>query len=276
MLTDKTLPVLRTLTTCPNEKRPAAENPIPIGPSRFYGNGSNHFRQRVYELLVGPVTSLCYDTALNYFHDNAVVLDVGIGNGYMIPRYHALIKSKGLRIVGVDISAAALAQCAERIRAYNLEHHIELHRASIEDFKPQSFRQFDYIFFSMTFMLLEDQKGVLDRIRQMISRKGEIVFFQTMHTKNLPLMNFIKPKLKYLIGIDFGTVSYQKSFLKLLKERRMTLKEYRLLQKTWFQGEYRIIVASPEPRSVARHFHAPRHRDISVMHYPPPEHRQER
>jgi 2-polyprenyl-3-methyl-5-hydroxy-6-metoxy-1,4-benzoquinol methylase len=183
MLTDKTLPVSRTLTTCPNEKRPAAENPIPIGPSRFYGNGSNHFRQRVYDLLVGPVTTLCYDTALNYFHHNAVVLDVGIGNGFMIPRYHALIKSKGLRIVGVDISATALEQCAERIRTYGLEDHIELYQASIEDFKPQSFRQFDYIFFSMTFMLLEDQKGVLDRIRQMISRKGEIVFFQTMHTR---------------------------------------------------------------------------------------------
>jgi len=213
--------------------------------SRIPANGKKPIRQKVYEILVGQVTELCYWAGLNHFPENAAILDVGIGNGLMLHRYHELIKSKGFKITGIDISRDALQECARRIRTYGLEDHIDLRLASIEDFQPDCRPQFDYVFFTMSFMLLENQKMVLDRVRRMIPYDGEILFFQTLYEKKLPIMDFIKPKLKYFSGIEFGPVSYEEDFFALLQDREMTVKEDHRLQKKWFQGEYRLIVTAP-------------------------------
>lgn len=220
-------------------------NRISIRSSRLPENGRKPVKQKIYEILVGPVTELCYRASLNYFAENASVLDVGIGNGLMIGQYHELVKSKNLKITGIDICPEALLQCARRVKTYGLEEHIALHQTSIENFQPDALPQFDYIFFSMSFMLLEDQGRVLDRVRRMIPRGGEIVFFQTMYGKKLPIMNFIKPKLKYISGIEFGPVFYEEDFFALLENRSMAVKEDRLLQDNWFQGQYRLIVTLP-------------------------------
>lgn len=224
------------------------DRPTPFLP-RPAANGRKPLRQKVYEILIGPVTELCYQAALDHFKFGATILDVGIGNGLMIPCYHELVKSKALKITGIDISAAALRQCARNVKSHGLEDHVELHLASIEDF-PTAGMQFDYIFFSMSFMLLENQKMVLDRVRRMIARQSEIVFFQTMYDKRNPILDFIKPKLKYFSGIEFGPVSYEEDFFALLEDRRITVQKDHLLQKTWFQGEYRLIVTTPQ-------FHGP-------------------
>jgi SAM-dependent methyltransferase len=220
---------------------------IPTRPNRLRENRAGRIKQRVYEMLFGPVSELCYHSVLSYFPENAAVLDVGIGNGFMIGRFHVLIKSKRLKITGIDISEQALRRCARRINAFALEDYIELHLASIEGFRPQAVPRFDFVFFSMSFMLIKDQKGVLDQVRSMVSRGGEIVFFQTMFKKKLPVVNFIKPRLKYVKGIDFGPALHEDGFFSLLKDQRMTVKEDRRLQRKWFQGEYRMIVVSPEP-----------------------------
>jgi alpha-N-acetylglucosaminidase len=227
-------------------------NRISIESSRLSKNGRKPIRQKIYEILVGSVTQLCYGTTLNYFPQNAAILDVGIGNGFMMKRYHELVKAKALKITGIDVSAEALMQCARRVKAYGLKDHIELHQASIEDFHPEAAQPFDFIFFSMSFMLLEDQGLVLERVRRMIPAHGEIVFFQTLYAKQMALMNFIKPRLKYISGIEFGPVSYEEYFFALLASHHLPVKEDRLLQDNWFQGQYRLIVAAPEG-STARH-----------------------
>lgn len=220
-------------------------NWISIQSTRLPENGRKPIKQKIYEILVGSVTELCYGTSLNYFPQKAAILDVGIGNGFMIQRYHELVKAKELKITGIDISAEALTQCAHRVKAYGLEDHIELHQTSIENFRPEAAPKFDFIFFSMSFMLLEDQGLVLEQVRRMIPDHGEIVFFQTMYAKKLPLMNFIKPRLKYISGIEFGPVSYEEYFFALLAAHDLPVQEDRLLQDNWFQGQYRLIVAAP-------------------------------
>lgn len=211
-------------------------------PKGLKGSG-NSIRQRFYDLLVGSVTHLCYDAGLSYFRDHSSVLDAGIGNGFMIPRFHALIKSKGLHITGIDISTAALAECARRIEKYGLEEHIQLHCSPIESFKPRNSQYYDFIFFSQTFMLMNDQRSVLRRAKQLAAGGGELVFFQSMHNKRKPLLEIFKPKLKYLIGIDFGKVTYEDQFMNLLAEEKLQVRQDRLLQKSCFQWDYRIITA---------------------------------
>jgi alpha-N-acetylglucosaminidase len=104
----------------------------------------------------------------------------------------------------------------------------------------------------MSFMLLEDQGLVLERVRRMIHPHGGIVFFQTLYAKQMALMNFIKPRLKYISGIEFGSVSYEEYFFALLASHDLLVQEDRLVQDNWFQGQYRLIVAAPEG-STARH-----------------------
>ncbi|HPQ60273.1 MAG TPA: hypothetical protein PLR43_02005, partial [Syntrophales bacterium] len=58
-------------------------------------------------------------------------------------------------------------------------------------------------------------------------------------------------RLKYVTTIDFGRVTYEKDFFKLLRGRDLAVLEDRLLKREWFQGEYRLIVAGRENGATA-------------------------
>ncbi|UCF89978.1 MAG: class I SAM-dependent methyltransferase [Desulfobacterales bacterium] len=199
---------------------------------------------QIYQILIKSVTDLCYQTCLAHFSKNASILDVGIGNGIMIKKFHDLIKSKDLKITGIDINQNYLKHCDSLIKKYALEKNIEIHCKPVEAYEPGTRGLFDFIFFSMSFMLFNDQSLVLKRLKDWIKPGGEIVFFQTMYTKRLRMMEAIKPNLKYVTGIDFGSVTYEKDFFALLKDQGVLIKENRLLKRKWFQGEYRMIVTT--------------------------------
>lgn len=201
-------------------------------------------KNQLYKMIIDDVTDLCYKNSLDYFSNNSAILDVGIGNGLMMKNYHSLIKFKGLKITGIDINKQYLNHCDHLIRTYQLENNIEIFCKPVETYEPQKKGCFDYIFFSMSFMLFNDQKLVLDRIKDWLKVGGEIIFFQTMYEERFRLMEFIKPKLKYITTIDFGNVTYEKDFFALLHEKKLSILEDRLLKREWFKGEYRMIVTS--------------------------------
>lgn len=203
-------------------------------------------RNILYNLLIEGVTEHCYENCLNYFPDHSEVLDVGIGNGVMLKKFHSLIKTKGLKITGIDINKSYIKHCDYLIRAYQLEDHIEISYESVESYEPHENKSFDFILFSMSFMLFKDKQLVLDRIKDYIKPGGKIVFFQTIFKERFRLMEFIKPKLKYITTIDFGKVTYEKDFLDLLNKNRMSILQDQLIKKEWFKGEYRMIIASVE------------------------------
>jgi alpha-N-acetylglucosaminidase len=211
----------------------------------FSKGGYLSLQNQLYQLLINSVTDLCYRNCLTYFTDNSAILDVGIGNGIMTRKYHRLIKSKNLKITGLDINHNYLNHCASLIRKYQLENNIQIYEEPVEAYEPRENNAYDAIFFSMSFMLFKDQYLVLDRIKDWVKPNGEIVFFQTMYPRRLWLMEVIKPNLRYLTGIEFGNVTYESDFFKLLNEKQFITKENRLLKKNWFQGEYRMIIAAP-------------------------------
>ncbi len=202
-------------------------------------------KNSLYKLIINGVTGLCYENCLGFFPRNSTVLDVGIGNGIMLEHYHSLIKSKELKIVGIDINKSYLNHCDHLIRNFGLDSYVEIYHESIESYEPSQRESFDCILFSMSFMLFNNQQLVLDRIKKWLKPTGKIVFFQTMFSEKSRLIEFIKPKLKYLTTIDFGRVTYEKDFFNLLNEKRMSIIEDRRLKKEWFRGEYRMIITSP-------------------------------
>jgi len=203
-------------------------------------------KNHLYAFFIDGVTNLCYRSCLDYFPPGSQILDVGIGNGIMIKEHHALIREKGIRIVGIDLNAGYLAHCRELIREYGLAEQIRVHHVEVEKFQPGNGALFDYVLFSMSFMLFRDQALVLDRVGQWLKPEGKVVFFQTMFRKRSLFMELVKPRLKYVTTIDFGRVTYEDDFYHLLQRRDLSVLEDRLLKREWFRGEYRLIVAGRE------------------------------
>lgn len=199
-------------------------------------------RNQIYAWIFDDITNCCYKNCLSYFSAGASILDVGIGNGIMLKNYHNLIRQKNLSIIGIDINKTYLEQCNGLIWDYNLENHIEIFQAPIENYQPPAERFFDFILFSMSFMLFDDQRLVLDRIRDWLKPNGKVVFFQTLFKEKRPIVERIKPKLNYLTTIDFGQITYEDDFFGLLSEKEVSVVEDRLIKKEWFKGEYRMIV----------------------------------
>jgi hypothetical protein len=123
----------------------------------------------------------------------------------------------------------------------NLEDHIEIFNVPIEAYQPPRGGFFDFVLFSMSFMLFEDQRLVLDRIHSWLKPSGQIVFFQTLFREKRRIVELIKPKLNYLTTIDFGQITYEHEFFNLLDEKQLTVVEDRLIKREWFKGEYRMI-----------------------------------
>lgn len=210
-------------------------------------------RNYLYKLIIDDVTDHCYRNSLGFFPEGSRILDVGIGNGLMIKKYHGLIKSKNLQIIGIDINKSYLSHCNSLINKWELDDHISIFNAPVECYEPPEPGYFDYILFSMSFMLFDDQELVIDRIRHWLKPAGQVLFFQTMFRKRSPFIEFIKPKLKYLTTIDFGRITYDEEFHSMLQRKRVFVDEDRLIKKEWFSGEYRLIISTPEngvPRMV--------------------------
>jgi alpha-N-acetylglucosaminidase len=205
-----------------------------------------NMKNYLYKLLIDDVTDLCYNNCLHYFPRNSRILDVGIGNGIMIKNYHALIKTKNLKIIGIDINKSYLEHCSTLISKCRLDNHIRIFHEPVEYYEPPANHYFDFILFSMSFMLFEDQKMVLDRIRDWLKPDGKILFFQTMFREKTRVIEFIKPKLKYFTTIDFGKITYEEDFYALLGQKNVSINEDRLIKREWFKGEYRLIISTLE------------------------------
>lgn len=199
-------------------------------------------RNLLYNLIINDFTENCYENCLKYFPDSSTILDVGIGNGKMLKRYHRLIKSKNLNITGIDINRVYLNNCSRLIHNYRLENYLKLYHKPIESFEPDGHKYFDFILFSMSFMLFEDQVSILEKVKECLKPNGKIIFFQTMHKERSWFLEFIKPKLKYITTIDFGKVTYENEFFALLERQNLSITRYRRTSKEFLKGECRMIV----------------------------------
>ena len=203
-----------------------------------------HMRNLVYHLLISRATHACYGNCLDYFPAGSRILDVGIGNGYMLEEFHPLIRAKSLHITGIDIDAGYLRHCQSLIDKYRLDHCMDLCLGSVESFDFGTETCFDFVLFSMSFMLLGDQRAVLRRIRDWLRPGGEIVFVQAMFKKRSRLADLVKPRLKYLTTVDFGRATYEAEFFTLLRESDLSVQDDRLLVREPLRSECRMIVAA--------------------------------
>lgn len=135
-------------------------------------------RNFLYKLFIRHATDCCYQSCLEYFHPESTILDVAIGNGIMLENYRRLIKSKRLRIAGIDINKSYLKHYSSLIKSYDLENYISVYYDRIETYEPPTSACFNFVLFSMSFMLFADQEFVLNKIKDWRKPDGEIIFFK--------------------------------------------------------------------------------------------------
>jgi alpha-N-acetylglucosaminidase len=198
----------------------------------------------VYQVLVHRTTNECYRNSLDYVPDGSRLLDVGIGNGIMLESFHPLIKAKRLKITGIDIDANYLKHCEELIRKHQLADSIDVCHAAAESYSPPQKGCFDTVLFCLSFMLLRDQRAVLQRARDWLKPGGQLIFAQAIFRKRSRLVDLVKPKLKYLTMIDFGRAIYERDFFALLEETGLAIRVDRVLKGEWFNSQCRMIAAS--------------------------------
>ena len=197
---------------------------------------------RIYSLLISEVTDLCYSNCFLHLLEHSTILDVGIGTGQMIRRWHELIRQKDLHITGLDTNAAYLKNCTKLIAEFALADHIRVLRMPVQEFVPVAAGTFDAVLFSMSFMLIQDRRSVLNRVARWLKPSGEIIFVHTLHMDQSRIMRFVKPRLKYVTSIDFGQVMYEDEFFDLLRSADLNIVSDRVLMTTWFGDQYRMIV----------------------------------
>lgn len=200
----------------------------------------------LYNLIFSDMTKLCYSNCLQLYPENSMILDVGIGNGVMIKKNHKLIKEKNLQITGLDINRHYLEHCRKMVREYMLENQVRVLQESVLTFSPPEKTCYNYIFFGQSFMLMNNQREVLERTKNWLTPEGKVVFFQTMFKNKSKLMEFVKPRLKFLTTVDFGKVTYEKEFYDLLDEGNFCSCQDKVLKRNIFKGEHRLIITKPE------------------------------
>jgi ubiquinone/menaquinone biosynthesis C-methylase UbiE len=202
-------------------------------------------RPFVYNTLI-KFTSALYKEVLEQLPPGSRLLDIGIGTGEALAVNARLITGKALHITGVDPDHDYVQACRARIAAAGLEEWVDVRQASIADFSAEE--RFDAVYFSNSFMLIPKDKhaDALLRARRFLKPDdhARIYFGQTHeHTRSL-LLEWIKPKLKRLLTIDFGTVTYEAEFRKLLEDAGLRIAGQQVIARRK-KREVVLITARP-------------------------------
>ena len=223
------------------------------------------FKSWIYDTLIVAMTTVWYREVLTRLPTDASVLDVGIGTATSLIGNRDLLISKKLHFTGVDYDASYIDAAAEGIVRHHLQPFVEVVCCSIHDFDPavhckskegshhhhnHSRHLFDAVYFSGSFMIIPDKVKALQRTVGMLkhphSSGSRIYFTQTFETPGIVgfVMSFVKPMLKYLLSIDFGSVTYEKDFKRVLKEADVTIHEIHVMHKSAFRRQVLVVATA--------------------------------
>lgn len=86
--------------------------------------------------------------------------------------------------------------------------------------------KYDVIIFSSSFMIMPDRIKALDVAKACLNPNGSIFFLLTLETQKSNKTIFIekiKPYLKYLTTIEFGSITYENDFRIMLDHNNLSI-----------------------------------------------------
>lgn len=181
---------------------------------RREGNGG--IRSAVYDLIFKPLTITHYSHLFELLPVRARLLDVGIGTGLMLDRLGSVIRDKELRIHGIDVHKSYLKACHKRILGNGLSDLVSCEQRDVLTYLEEAESLPEHIHFPLSFMVLPDPERILEVVRERLPAGGKVYFAHTLNDRRSRLLEWIKPRLKYLTTVDFGRVTYRESFFDVL------------------------------------------------------------
>jgi SAM-dependent methyltransferase len=198
----------------------------------------------LYDLMAAPVTTSWYAAALDRVAAGARLLDVGIGTGRSLVAHADRVRERKLRVTGLDIDETYVRRCRRLIARAGMD---DLVSVKLESFLEHEGGPYDVICFSASFMLLPDPERALERARTLLASGGRLMFTQTFETRPSRLVEWLKPRLRWLTTIDFGRVTYEQEFRATLERAGINLEEMVVLSEGR-RRSFRLAVARPRPR----------------------------
>ena len=170
-------------------------------------------------------------------------------------RCEEIIKTKNLKIIGIDYNEFYISSAKESIEKSHLTQHVFVHcidlydREKLDQVMRDECKDYDgkvdVVYFSGSFTLLPNPKGALLMTLSLLKQKNDdlsrqsdtaslssssntkkpttgLVFItQTYQKRAFPLLGSIKPMLKYLTTIDFGQLVKVDEIIDLLNDEEL-------------------------------------------------------
>lgn len=202
-------------------------------------------RAFIYDAMMVRLTAAWYRAVLERLRVGARVLDVGIGTGSALLKNRELVVERDLRIVGLDINQHYVEKCRKNIARSGLEDRIEVRLESIDEHYCS--QPYDAVYFSASFMLMGDPKASLQHVSQLLNLDGRIYFTQTFQDRPSVLFEYIKPRLRLATTIDFGQVTYEQDFQRVMSEANIDLTTLETLSRSSSRST-RLAIGRPIKR----------------------------
>jgi len=177
---------------------------------------------------------------------HSIILEVGIGNGCCLPKNVDLIKRKDLRIDGIDIDTDYLEECEKVIYENDLEEHVTSKHQDLLTMKPNV--KYDYIIFTESYPVipLDIMKAMMRKCRKLLKPKsGKVCFIHNLEKKKEPIRNYLKPKLKDILLVDFGRLTTDDEFNVFLRECRYKMVKKELIETVSLSKHFSNILLKP-------------------------------
>ena len=141
----------------------------------------NKIYNKLYDFIVGNLTSSLFNTFIKSVENNSKVLDFGCGNGicYINDSTIKIIKNNNINIVGIDINKNYILKCSERIQNSKLENNVSIKLQNLLEYNIiNESEKFDYIIFMESAPLMSN-KMIITFIEHMknnlLKQGGKIV-----------------------------------------------------------------------------------------------------
>lgn len=153
----------------------------------------------------------------------------------------SIIVEKELKVDGVDYDLDYVKECKLHIGKEKLQKYITVSYKSILDYNGGPY---DAIYFSGSLMILPNPVDALNHVKNMLGPNGKIYVTQTIETNRSPIIEFVKPLLRYICTIDFGNVTYEDNLLIAFEKAKLNVQINKPISNSSIRGSrsFRLFV----------------------------------
>lgn len=190
-------------------------------------------RPTIYNSTIGHFyTSELTHLLLLEIPENSIILDVGIGTAYSYCQNASLLKSRKIKIVGVDIDESYILRARHLMIDYDLTDHIELICGDIYQLDLNN-RTFDYVVFSDSYAVIPNVNNMMRHCERFMNEfTGYMIVTSTLFDEYDATLDRIKQNLKYVSAIEYGQLMLRSDLESyIVSDRHSDDYEFKLVKK---------------------------------------------